>query len=511
GPQLRHAGDDDPIFGPQLSIRTLFFHGSTLLRVRCCTSDLKPPIRGPWEQYQSRPKALKDETDLANDVAQVLAQANQSVESLVQILERRNAEELETYARTRMQQELGPAVEALSMLIDFQREQAATLYARNAAMYQTSRLVTGTLMLATLVIGGWGVFTTVGGVSLPLARITSAMRAVAKGEIDGAAVDLDRRDEIGSLARALEVFKENRRQAEMLQNEQQIEQAGKEQRRVAIEGFISEFDTSLAQALNTLNSSAEELRATAQSMSQTAEFTDLRAATVAAASEQATANVKTLAAAAEQLATSIAEIGRHGSHSAEIATRALESAEVTNAKVQSLADAAGKIGDVVTLINGIASQTNLLALNATIEAARAGDAGKGFAVVASEVKSLAKQTAEATEEVASQIAAIQAATQEAISSIQGIGSTIRELNDTANVISRQVKEQGQATQDIARNIAQTAAGTQEVSQNITEVSSAAAETGAAAGQLLGSADELARQGTTLRDEVNRFLGELRAA
>ena len=468
-------------------------------------------IRGSWEQYQQRPKALADERELATDVDRVLNDANRSIEQLLSIVDSQNYGDLDNYARTRLSEDVMPAVEALTALLDFERERAAELYANDARTYSTANKLTLVLMAVAAVVAMLGMVTAVRGISLPLGRITAAMRAVADGDLEAPVAGLGRRDEIGALAAALEVFKDNRRQAQALQTQQDQENARRQQRQETIERHIAQFDATLGSALDTLNSSATELRATAQSMTHTAEVTDQRAAVVATASQQATANVQTLASAAEQLSASIAEIGRHGAHSAEIALHALHTADQTNTQVQSLAEAAQRIGDVVTLINDIAAQTNLLALNATIEAARAGDAGKGFAVVASEVKSLANQTSKATEEVAAQIAAIQNATQQAITAIQGIGSTIREINETADVIALQVREQGAATQEIAENIAQTATGTQQVTHNIAEVSEGAAETGSAAGQVLSAADELARQGATLREEVNRFLTDLRAA
>mgnify|MGYP001405763076 CR=1 FL=1 len=479
----------------------------TWQNVRLALSD----IRDSWGAYRARPINNEDERRLVEDVDKVLAEANAAVDALLDILAKRDEDALATFRRERLTQEIWPASDALTTLLELERDLAAKTFADNGQAFVKARSLIRSLVVVAVVIVLLGTVTILNGVSRPLTRITAAMRAVADGDLSVAVPYVDRRDEIGLLASALEIFKENRQRAESLTAQQREETERRLQRQQTVEQAIAEFDSLLSGALETLNSSAVELRATAQNMNHIADLTDTRAATVAETSQQVALNIQTLAATAEELSASIGEIGRQGAHSAQIAQNALHSAEQTNTQVQSLADAAQRIGDVVTLINDIAAQTNLLALNATIEAARAGDAGKGFAVVASEVKSLANQTAKATEEVAAQIAAIQNATHEAIGAIQNIGTTIREITEIAEVIAQQVREQSNATQEMAHNIAQTATKTQEVTQTAAEVRDSAAETGSAAGQVLSAADELAHQGVSLREEVGRFMTKLRSA
>jgi methyl-accepting chemotaxis protein len=350
------------------------------------------------------------------------------------------------------------------------------------------------------------------GISKPVIAMTGAMGKLAGGDKQIIVPALGRKDEIGQMADAVEVFKQNALEMDRLQAEQKLqEQRAAEEKKRSMNELAGQFESSVGGIVKTVASAASEMQSTAQSLSSTAEETSRQATAVAASSEEASSNVQTVAAAAEELSGSIKEISRQVAQSSEIASKAVVAAERTNDTVNSLAEAAQKIGAVVSLINEIASQTNLLALNATIEAARAGEAGKGFAVVASEVKSLANQTAKATEEIGAQISAMQNVTGEAVSAIQGIGSVIKQISEIATTIASAVEEQGAATQEIARNVQQAATGTQDVSSNITGVTQASGETGAAANQMLGASNELAHQGELLRGEVDKFLMAVRAA
>ncbi|MBI3453221.1 MAG: HAMP domain-containing protein [Rhodospirillales bacterium] len=380
-----------------------------------------------------------------------------------------------------------------------------------AQMTNASTLGLG-LSIAGLLIGMFLAWVITRGIVGPLLGMTGAMTKLSSGDTSTEVPSRDRADEIGQMAKAVQVFKDNMIETERMRADQaEAEKRAEVEKKAAMNRLASDFEASVKGVVDAVTSSATEMQSSAQSMSATAEETNRQATVVAAASEQASTNVQTVATAAEELSASIAEISRQVAESAKIAGKAVEEAGKTNAEVQGLAQAAQKIGDVVKLINDIAGQTNLLALNATIEAARAGEAGKGVAVVASEVKSLANQTAKATEDIAAQINAIQGATKGAVDAIGSIAGTIGRINEIATTIASAVEEQGAATQEIARNVQEAAKGTGEVSTNIGGVTQAAGETGAAAGQVLSAAGELAKQGETLRHEVDKFIATVRAA
>jgi methyl-accepting chemotaxis protein len=346
----------------------------------------------------------------------------------------------------------------------------------------------------------------------PVKAMTATMGRLSRGDMSAEIPGTERKDEIGEMAQAVGIFKDSMVEAERLRAEQELQKTEAAAKRKADMGRLaSEFEQAVGGIVKTVASAATELRASAQSMSSTAEETNKQAQAVASASNEAAASVQTVASAAEELSSSVDEISRQITQSNEVTSKAVHEAATTNAEVASLATAAQKIGDVVRLIEEIASQTNLLALNATIEAARAGEAGKGFAVVASEVKTLATQTGKATEEISGQIAAVQSATQNSVTAINGISQTIQTISTISGTIAAAVEEQTAATREIARNVQQAAQGTSEVTENIVSVSQAATDTGAAANQVLGSAEELSRQAELLRGELSRFIEVVRAA
>ena len=349
------------------------------------------------------------------------------------------------------------------------------------------------------------------GVARPMRRVATLVREVAMGNLTVEVPGAERKDEFGALASAILVFKQRSVEARELAEAQRLEQESKEERQRKIEGYVAEFDSAAQRALGAFSSASTQMQAAAESMSSTAEETTRQSTAAATSTEKASGNVQSVASASEQLSGSITEIGRQVEQSSAIARSAVEEAKATSAAVDGLSKAAQRIGDVVKIIQDIASQTNLLALNATIEAARAGESGKGFAVVASEVKALANQTSKATEEISGQISEIQNATGHTVTAIGAIENTITRINEISGAIASAVQEQSAVTQEIAGNVHQAATGTAEIAQNISAVNHAAGQAGTASEKVLGSASELSKQAETLRTEVDGFLSKIRAA
>jgi methyl-accepting chemotaxis protein len=365
-------------------------------------------------------------------------------------------------------------------------------------------------LIGLVIVDGFGILLARGLVRR-FRHITAAMAALSGGDMAAKIALADDGDEIGAIARSLQVFKDSMITARRLDAEKQEEQLKKQLRRQQVDQSVHEFNRAVIASLQTLGEAATGLRGASETVSSTAFETNRQALAVSNASAQATDNVRAVAAASQELSVSIGDIALRVAHCSEIAGRSVGEAQRTDSSVRELVEAAGRIGEVVQLISSIASQTNLLALNATIEAARAGDAGRGFAVVASEVKSLASETGKATEEITRQIAAIQAATNNVVEAIKGIGSTIGQVNEISASIASAVEEQGAATQQIARNTEEAAQGTAEVSDNIDGVGRGIAATETAASRVLAAADQIGKQTASLRAEVDKFLTDVQAA
>jgi methyl-accepting chemotaxis protein len=382
----------------------------------------------------------------------------------------------------------------------------------DATISATERLI---LMLAVggFVLGAVWAFMLARGISRPMTAMCRAMRELAGGNFDVVLPGLGRRDELGEMAGAVEEFKVQAvAKAERDAATQEAQnKAGAAARRQELIRFADEFETAVGSIVSNVSSSAAQLEAAAGTLTRTAETTQSLSSQVAESSGQASSDMQSVAAATEELSASVSEIGRRVRESNDIAVSAVRQAEATDNRIGKLSMAAQQIGDVVKLITAIAEQTNLLALNATIEAARAGEAGRGFAVVASEVKSLASQTAKATDEISNHISGMQGATQESVAAIKEIGGTIGKISEIASTIASAVEEQGSATQEIARSVQNVARGTQAASENVMQVNRGATETGSASGEVLNSARTLSNESARLREELDRFMANIRAA
>ena len=445
-------------------------------------------------------QSLKEVSALLDEYRQSLSQLVENSKSIDEL-----TTEMAESATAIMQ---GSGAMKVALLSDQQRLESES----DASIGETERLI-AMLAAGGFLLGGVLAVLLGKGISRPMTAMCKAMRELAGGNFDVVLPGLGRRDELGEMAAAVEEFKlqaiaraERDATAQDAQN-----RASSAARRTELIRFADDFEAAVGAIVSNVSSSAVQLESAAGTLTRTAETTQNLSSRVAGASEEASSKMQSVATATEELSASVDEIGRRVRESNKIAEAAVLQAQQTDGRIGKLSRAAQQIGDVVKLITAIAEQTNLLALNATIESARAGEAGRGFAVVASEVKSLAGQTAKATDEISSHISGMQDATQESVAAIKEIGGTIAEISNIASSIASAVEQQSSATQEIARSVQTVAQGTQEAAANIMQVNRGATETGSASEEVLNSARSLSTESTRLREELDRFMANIRAA
>jgi methyl-accepting chemotaxis protein len=397
----------------------------------------------------------------------------------------------------------GEPVAVLEVIKDTTAYEAAAASAQRELIFGTIAILFAAVLVALFVARG---------ISRPLVAITAVMHRLSSGDTGVAIPGGARKDELGTMAQAVDIFRRNMIETQSLRDAQEAAQQKAELEKQALQRQMADrFEADVKGVVSAVAKATKDMERVVGEITTSVDGTSQRAAAAAAASEEASSGVSTVAAASEELASSVTEIGRQVAHSSTVADSAVVKAKQTTEMVSSLAAAAERIGDVLRLIDAIASQTNLLALNATIEAARAGETGRGFAVVAAEVKELAGQTAKATEEIAGQVTSIQAATADCVTAIGDISGTIQEISGIAATIAAAVEEQGSATREIARSVQQAATGTNEVSQNVAGASDAAEQSRELADNVRAAARELGHQASALFTSVDTFLSSLRQA
>ena len=467
-------------------------------------------IDAQWKDYTSTYLAPEEKPLVADIDARLIAYRA----TRTQILDLLNADVTEAASALAAGEGAGrfrALEEALVKDIVLQDRLAKQEYQSSAKTYASTTwinfIAVGLGLLLALGLA-WAIVKSITG---SIAQMIVVMNRLANADTSVDVTGRDRRDEIGDMAKAVEVFKRNAIERARLEEVEKASLARREARQSKLENLTSDFDGTVMAVLGGVSAAAHKMNEMSRGMTTIAEETQRQGAAVSSATQQASANVSTIASASNQLSASIREIASQVNRSANIAANAVAEVDATTRKMESLSEGASRIGEVVKLINDIASQTNLLALNATIEAARAGDAGKGFAVVANEVKTLANQTAKATGEIAGQIQGIQEETGGVVDAIQRITSVINDINEMSAAIASAIEEQGAAMQEVVRNVEEVSVGTREIASNISQVVDAAGHTGAMAGQVQTAAGLLTDESDKLRGSVEQFLGGVKAA
>ncbi|KAF0231085.1 MAG: putative methyl-accepting chemotaxis [Beijerinckiaceae bacterium] len=481
-------------------------------------------IDGLWNQYIAG-VIDADESARIEAGKEAFAQARGAITTLTELLEKNDRIGLVNFVEVKMYSQLDPVAKVIGELINLQIAKTREVHAASMETAATTRIVLFALITLAMLTAGWAVYFALFGISRPLRRAIITMNNLARYTVGAedlgtnrlsllASIEIrgtDRRDELGEMARTLLTFQEAGVERQRLRLEAETDQKARHERALKVEELIAEFEHSSMSIVASVATTSAELEASAKMMLEVAQTTSEQSTLVAAASHQASQSVQTLSSNGDELAMSITEIGRQAEQSSRFASEAATKARATDETVMRLNLAGKAIIEVVDLIRSIAAQTNLLALNATIEAARAGESGRGFAVVASEVKELASQTSRATDVINEHVQAIQTASTDSIDAMREITRMIEEINQVAASIATAVTEQSQATQGIAENVQQVAQGTAHAAESIAIVNEAAANTGAAASQVLSASEELAHQGQMMRQKVDWFLHEVRAA
>ena len=477
------------------------------------------------EQFEERSAAV--EADLPKDFAEMFATVQADYKAYIEHLDQtvRKAHELQnagvpvdeakaqiTALANNSRADSEKLEEDAATLIEASIERSGLRYSEASSVYAVDSIVLAAVALlgiiAAFVIGR---MISSRGIVQPIEETVKRLQALAGGNLDVSVYGVDRKDEVGSIAAATQVFKDNLIAAQRMRDEQDRARQEREQRQEVVNKAIERFSSAAEEVVRSVASASTELQAAAESLTKSATEAATQATSVAVAAEQTSSNVNSVASATEELAASVHEIGERAHQAHGITQNAVSEVTQTNAMVQDLERAATKIGSVVGLISDIAAQTNLLALNATIEAARAGQAGRGFAVVAAEVKTLAEQCATASEEIRREIGGMQEVTRSSVAAMQATGERIGEISTISSSIAAAVNQQGAATTEISRNVQQASSGTSEVTRNISSVSAAASDTGVAASQVLSAASELARHSANLDREFVSFVHVIRAA